>query len=130
VHFEIPASDMAKLSKFYAECFGWKFEKVPIPDTEYWMISTGPQAKSVGGGMYKKTGAKDSPRNYVSVDDIDTAIKTFKRAGGSEMMGKQEIPGGGWTFIGADPEGNIVGLHQAAKRVTRAPKTKSRKKQA
>ena len=27
VHFEIPASDRAKLSQFYSKLFGWTFEK-------------------------------------------------------------------------------------------------------
>ena len=62
VHFEIPAKDAARLSKFYSDCFGWKFEKVPMPDFDYWLISTGPEGQSVGGGMYKKTEARDGPR--------------------------------------------------------------------
>jgi predicted enzyme related to lactoylglutathione lyase len=56
VHFEIPASDLAALSKFYADVFGWEFKKAAMPDMEYWQISTGPRGKSVPGGMYKKAG--------------------------------------------------------------------------
>jgi len=109
-HFEIPAKDVEQLSKFYTEVFGWNFNKVPMGDFDYWLISTGPEGKSVGGGMYKKMGAQDGPRNYIEVDDIDAAMETFKKAGGKEVMGKQEVPEMGWTFIGADPEGNVVGL--------------------
>jgi predicted enzyme related to lactoylglutathione lyase len=110
VHFEIPAADTERLSRFYSECFGWKFEKVPIPDMEYWLITTGPRGKSVGGGMYKKMSESDRPRNFIAVDKIDEAIRKFKAAGGSEIVGKQEVPGQGWSFIGADPEGNVLAL--------------------
>ncbi len=128
VHFEIPAGDVDSLSKFYKDVFGWKFSKEPMPDFDYWLISTGPQGKSVGGGMYKKMGAQDGPRNYIQVDKIDSAIETFKKAGGKEMMGKQEVPKVGFTFIGTDPEGNVIGLFEPQQRPRRASKPKRSRK--
>lgn len=131
VHFEIPAKDVEALSRFYTQAFGWKFEKVPSPTFDYWLISTGPRGKSVGGGMYKKMGETDWPRNYVGVDDIDSAIETFMKAGGHQAVGKQEVQGQGWSFIGTDPEGNTIALWQQLKpqRPTRrrTPKRKKRK---
>src|SRR2546430_777968 len=112
VHFEIPANDVDRLSRFYSDVFGWKFEKAPMPGFDYWMISTGPRGKSVGGGMYKKEKPEDRPRNFIGVANIDAAIQEVKGAGGMEVMGKQEVQGQGWTFIGADPEGNLVALWQ------------------
>jgi uncharacterized protein len=112
VHFEIPANEPAALSKFYSDVFGWKFDKTQISDVDYWMISTGPRGKSVPGGMFKRTGATDIPRNYVAVDKIDKAIVAFKNAGGREVVGKAEIPKIGWSFIGADPEGNLIALFE------------------
>ena len=126
VHFEIPAGDVEKLSKFYADSFGWKFKKMPMGDFEYWMISTGPQGRTVTGGMYKKTGPTDGPRNHIAVEEIDSAIATFKKAGGKEVMGKQQIPGSGWTFLGADPEGNVIGIFQSTRKQVRRPAAKKR----
>jgi uncharacterized protein len=116
VHFEIPAADAGRLSEFYARVFGWRFEKTPIPGMDYWMISTGPQGKSVGGGMYVKTSSEDRPRNFVQVDSIDPAIAEFKAAGGREVTPKMEVPEMGWSFIGADPEGNVIALWEAKMR--------------
>lgn len=110
VHFEIPASDAEKLVEFYSSVFGWKFEKSPMPGMDYWLITTGPRGKSVGGGMYRKTRASDGPRNFILVEDIDDSIRAFRAAGGSEVVGKAEVPGMGWSFIGADPEGNVIAL--------------------
>src|SRR5712664_2030116 len=137
VHFEIPAIDVGNLSNFYSEVFGWKFEKAPMPDFDYWLISTGPRGKSVGGGMFKKENPEDKPRNFIGVSNIDAAIQEFKGAGGTEVIGKAEVPGQGWTFIGADPEGNMIALWQqvparparrAGKKPRRAVKKKSKSK--
>jgi uncharacterized protein len=121
VHFEIPADDVDRLSKFYKDVFGWKFDKTAMPDFEYWVIATGPQGRSVGGGMYKKTSPQDGPRNFIQVEKIDFVIAAFKKAGGKEMMGKQEVPNIGFTFIGTDPEGNAIGLHEPPRRARRPP---------
>jgi predicted enzyme related to lactoylglutathione lyase len=132
VHFEIPANDAERLSRFYTEVFGWKFEKAPIPGMEYWLISTGPRGKSVGGGMYTKMGEGDKPRNFIAVEKLDAAIEKFKGAGGSEVVGKQEVPGQGWSFIGADPEGNVLALWEqmAQPRPARRRQTKGKKRKA
>jgi predicted enzyme related to lactoylglutathione lyase len=136
VHFEIPAKDVEALSKFYSDVFGWKFEKTPMGGgMDYWMISTGPQNKSVWGGMYKKQMDAELPRNYIAVPDMDIAISTFISAGGKEMMGKQEVPETGWTYIGIDPEGNPIGMYQAmpkrqARRATRPARKSARSKKS
>ena len=40
IHFDLPADDPVRAQKFYAEIFGWKFDKWNGP-MEYWMIKTG-----------------------------------------------------------------------------------------
>ena len=110
VHFEIAAEEPEKLAEFYTRAFGWEIEKAPMPGMDYWLISTGPRGKSLGGGMYRKMGPDDRPRNFVHVADIDEAIRTFRDAGGRELVGKMEVPGMGFSFIGADPEGNPIAL--------------------
>ncbi len=115
-HFEIPAKDVETLSKFYADVFGWKFKKMPMGEMDYWMITTGPRNRSVGGGMYKKQMDMEAPRNYIAVDRIDEAITTFTSAGGKQAVGKMEVPGFGWSYIGVDPEGNMVGLFEPVTR--------------
>jgi uncharacterized protein len=129
VHFEIPAEDVASLSKFYSDIFGWKFKETPMGEMSYWMISTGPNGKSVPGGMYKKMGGDERPRNYIQVQAIDDAISRFSGAGGKELMGKQEVPNVGFTFIGTDPEGNVIGLFEPKSRPRRSrPAAKRSKK--
>jgi len=135
VHFEIPANDPGNLSNFYSQVFGWKFEKAQMPGLDYWLISTGPRGRSVGGGMYMKDKPDDRPRNFIGVENIDAAIQEFRGAGGMEVMGKQEVPGQGWSFIGADPEGNMIALWQQtpqrpAQRATRKPRRAAKGKKS
>jgi uncharacterized protein len=131
VHFEIPANDVERLSKFYGDVFGWKFEKAPMPNMEYFMIRTGPQNKSVGGGMYKKMMPDERPRNYIGVDSVDAAAEALKNAGGTILVEKQEVPGMGWSAIAADPEGNAIALWEAAMPARRPrPKAKAKKAKA
>jgi len=132
VHFEIAATNPERLAQFYRDAFGWKIDKAPMPEPEYWLITTGPRGKSVGGGMYRKTRPEDRPRNFILVDEIDAAIRTFTEAGGSEIVGKMEVPGMGWSFIGADPEGNPIALWEpkmpAPTRPRARPRTRRKKR--
>jgi uncharacterized protein len=114
VHFEIPAKNPTKLSAFYTKAFGWKIQKAGTGGMDYWLIQTGPRGKSLGGGMYRRMGASDTPRNYVGVEKIGPAIQQFKAAGGKEVVGKMEVPGIGWSFIGRDPEGNLIAIFEPA----------------
>ena len=47
------------------------------------------------------------------MDDIDEAIEKFESAAGKQVHEKAEVPGEGWSYIGKDPEGNLVGIFQA-----------------
>jgi predicted enzyme related to lactoylglutathione lyase len=122
VHFEIPANNMEKLRKFYAELFEWKIEKVPSP-MDYWMIETvsvdekmTPLRPGVNGGMYKKERPENKPVNYISVESIDKYMEKVKTLGGKIVQPKQEVPGVGWIAIALDPEGNQVAMLQPMQR--------------
>ena len=120
VHFEIPANDVEKLRKFYAELFGWKIEKMPGRGLiEYWAIGTVPVDEKmtplrpgVNGGLYKKERPENKPVNYISVESIDQYMEKVKALGGKIVQSKQEIPGVGWIALALDPEGNQVAMLQ------------------
>ena len=40
IHFEIPADDVEKISKFYGDLFGWRIQHVGWMD--YWTVETVP----------------------------------------------------------------------------------------
>jgi predicted enzyme related to lactoylglutathione lyase len=126
VHYEIPADDIEKLKKFYSDCFGWKFKKFEMPGHEYWLFTSG--KNSPGGGMMKKQHPGHRPVNYVHVASVDEAIQTVQTAGGTITLTKQEIPGTGFFAIGADPEGNPVGLFEMMRPARKQARKKATKK--
>jgi predicted enzyme related to lactoylglutathione lyase len=84
VHFEIPADDVEKLSKFYSELFGWKIVKMPGP-IEYCGIQTVPAdnqgmllRNGVNGGMMKRQNPEHKPVNYIAVESVDEIARKLK----------------------------------------------------
>ena len=121
VHFEIPADDIEKLSKFYSNLFGWKIIHSPVEEMDYWVIHTVPtdekgmpQRPGVNGGLFpKKPKHKGlNPVNYITVENIDEYIKKVTNLGGKILMPKQQIPTVGYVALAMDPEGNQFGFLQ------------------
>ena len=118
VHYEIPAKNAQKLSKFYSSVFGWKFKDSGMKGMKYWLIEMGsakPKGFLSSGGMYKRM-RSERPVNYVGTKNIDSTIRKFVNAGGKITQKKVEIPGMGWSAKGVDPEGNVVGIFQPTMR--------------
>jgi predicted enzyme related to lactoylglutathione lyase len=120
VHFEIPADDPKRASKFYSDVFGWQIQ--PIDGMPYWMLITteldaNRMPKSPGainGGMGKREGPLKSIVVTVNVDDIDQSLEMVEANGGKTVQKKQAVGDMGFTGYFKDSEGNIVGLWQSA----------------
>lgn len=117
IHFEIPARDIEKESKFYSELFGWKIDK--LGDMEYYSITTVPMDEKgnllrpgVNGGLYKKDQPQQMPINYIYVESVDEYSKKVTALGGQIVVPKTEIPKMGWFAVAVDPEGNTFGLFE------------------
>ena len=124
VHFEIPADNLEKMTKFYRDLFGWKIEKLPGP-TYYWSVQTVPvdekgmpMRSGVNGGMMKRQNSQHKPVNYISVESVEKYSKKVVKLGGQIVVPKMEIPGMGWWALAQDPEGNQIGLFEV-KQITK-----------
>jgi hypothetical protein len=115
VHFEIGAKNAKKLQSFYASQFGWKVDaNNPM---NYGVVNTGAKGKmrGINGGIYPlQDGSPQTPLVYVQVTSIDAALKQIEKAGGKTVLPRTPIPGMVTFAQFADPEGNIVGLVEAA----------------
>jgi predicted enzyme related to lactoylglutathione lyase len=120
VHFEIAATDIEALKKFYGDLFGWKIEKYPGPNV-YYMLQTVPVDEKmqpirpgVNGGLFRKKDAampdQAKPTNYISVESVEEYSKKIENLGGKIVAPKMEIPGIGWWALALDPEGNHFGI--------------------
>lgn len=105
-HFEMPAGDPARATKFYESVFGWKFTKAEPDFFQYWMADAVPTPAT-----FKREGDQKGPIIYLTVDDIAASIKKVREAGG-KADDKQPIPTQGWHSRCTDTEGNPFTLYQ------------------
>ncbi|AUX45808.1 glyoxalase [Sorangium cellulosum] len=118
IHFEVHADDPQRAMRFYAEVFGWQFER--FGQIDYWSIQTGDAASSgIDGGLMPRRGPRPpegQPVNAypctIEVDDIDLYLKKVATADGKNVVPKMAIPGVGWLAYCHDTEGNVFGLMQ------------------
>ena len=111
VHFEIPADDLDRARRFYAELFGWKIEKTPGP-MEYWMISTtdGQGEKAVDGGMIARQHPQHPITNYIGVPSIDEHAAKVEQLGGKVVVAKTPVPTFGYFAVCLDTENNTFAI--------------------
>jgi len=120
-HFEIPADDVERASKFYTGVFEWKMQKLANPEDpskDYWFFDTKDENgnKGIGGGLMKRQAPEHSVTNYITVPSIDDYASKIEKAGGKVIMPKTEIPEMGFILVFLDTENNMFGLYEALKK--------------
>lgn len=115
VHFEIHATDPETLAAYYADVFGWSARHIEAMD--YWLLETG---GGIGGGMPRRRGDKAADCQGVNafvcsitVASAEQSLAKALAAGGTAALPLMAIPGIGYQAYIKDPDGAIVGLHQA-----------------
>jgi uncharacterized protein len=114
VHFEIIGKDGEALKRYYAELFGWEIDSDnPMGyGTVQREGNVNDQGVGIGGGI---AGGPDGYSGhltfYVEVPDVEAALATAEKLGGTRVMGPDEVPGAGLE-VGhfTDPEGHLVGV--------------------
>lgn len=120
-HFEIPADDVERASKFYTGVFEWKMQKLANPEDpskDYWFFDTKDENgnKGIGGGLMKRQAPEHSVTNYNTVPSVDDYASKIEQAGGKVIMPKTEIPEMGFILVFLDTENNMFGLYEALKK--------------
>ncbi len=122
VHFEMPAEDRKRMSKFYTKAFGWKTNQLGPEMGEYVLVTTTEvdenmmikKPGAINGGFFQKTDdpASQYPSVVIQVDDIKESMKKVEDAGGKVHGEPMEIPNVGWIVSFFDTEGNRVSMMQ------------------
>jgi len=121
VHFEIPFDDARRAAQFYKSAFGWQTQDLGEEMGHYVLATTtetderGPKrAGAINGGFFPRK--DDYPQQYpsvvIAVDDIRSAMKKVKDAGGKVLGEPMEIPGYGQYVSFDDSESNRVAMMQ------------------
>ena len=108
-HFEMPVDDPDRAEKFYADVFGWKFDRYPGAPRYYGMASTGEGDPGINGALFQRS--EDSTTSLtMTVESIEDAVAAVEAAGGKVLQGKAAVPTMGWFATCQDTEGNTIGL--------------------
>ena len=118
VHFEIPADDPERATKFYRELFGWDIEKFSAEGgPEYWLVRTvpvdaegRPTRPGVNGGLMRRMAPGQTPVNYIAVEGVDDFVQKAERLGATVCMPRTPVPGMGWFAQLRDTEGNVFAV--------------------
>jgi len=105
VHFEIFCDEEERASKFYAELFGWKVER--IPGAKYWNITT---QEGAAGGLTHRFNPHQKIINYFGVPSVSKACSRVEELGGRVLVPRMAVAGAGYYALCKDSEGNIFGL--------------------
>ena len=120
VHFEIPADDVERAKKFYADNFSWKMNQMGPEMGGYVMLQTvevdeksrmPKEPGAINGGMMKR-GTVKSPVIVIVVKNTDAAIEKIEKSGGKLVGEVMDIPGVGRYAYVKDTEGNVIGVMQ------------------
>lgn len=72
--------------------------------------------RSWGRWISPTSGGSRSPAwlYYITISDLDGAVKKVTKQGGKIVVEPMEVPGGSRIAVGIDPHGAAFGLHQRA----------------
>lgn len=116
VHFELAADDLDRAERFYADLFGWSFNRWEGPDGfVYVMVNTGPEEQTgINGGLVQRAEAGAGTTIMLElVESIDDYTGKIEEAGGTITVPKFPVPGVGYGAYFTDTEGNRLGLFQS-----------------
>lgn len=116
VHFELAADDLDRAERFYADLFGWSFNRWEGPDGfVYVMVNTGPEEQTgINGGLVRRDEAGAGTTIMLElVESIDDYTGKIEAAGGTITVPKFPVPGVGYGAYFTDTEGNRLGLFQS-----------------
>lgn len=108
-HFEIPVDNPDRAEKFYADVFGWTFQRYEGAPSYYGMATTGEGGVGINGALFQRD-ADSVTTLTMGVDSIEETIKKIEAKGGKVLQGKTPIPQMGWFANCVDSEGNKIGL--------------------
>ena len=119
-HFEVPYSEKERMETFYASVFGWTFQPAPgdMPytfafTTEVDETFAPKKTGGINGATYPRgEGVASSPVIVMEVDSCEQRIEAVKAAGGSLVIGPQQVGDMGIYAQVKDTEDNIIGMWQ------------------
>lgn len=116
--FEMPADDVARVSEFYSQVFGWATPSMGYDATFALTVKADESGNptevgGINGGFHKRQGASDAgPVINIHVDDIDAKLAAVEKAGGRVVQPRTDVGEYGLSMaLFSDTEGNTMGMY-------------------
>jgi len=112
VWHELYTHDVEAAKAFYTATVGWRFEGMPMPQSDriYWLAKA--EGKPVAGilDMHGIVPDSDPPHwlSYLEVDDLDLRLAEIQSQGGRIVRPPFDVPDFGRIAIGADATGAFM----------------------
>jgi len=112
VWHDLMTDDVASSRRFYGGLLGWEFEQITHPlGGNYTLIRADGHYL---GGMVLLEDPADADYSrwlpYLSVADVDAAVRATETAGGTALVGPLDIGNIGRAAAVSDPQGAVLGL--------------------
>ena len=107
---ELASPDPDGSAAFYSELLGWTIEPMEGMPMQYLIIKN--RDGHTNGGI--RAAAEQEPPYwlaYFGIDDLDGALATVSRHGGSTLMEPMEIGGGNRIAVAQDPQGAVFAFY-------------------
>ncbi len=110
-HVEWCCRDLQRATGFYEALFGWRFQRF----SNHYALHTPPSGGTRVGLMERQEVLPSGGLAlFVTVNGLDEALSRAKALGGAVAEAPRDIPGyGRWAQL-LDPDGNRIGLFEAA----------------
>jgi predicted enzyme related to lactoylglutathione lyase len=112
VWHDLITDDIGAAQRFYGDLLGWEFEQATHPrGGDYTLISAG--GHYLGGMVLLEDPANSDYSRwlpYLSVADVDEAVRVTESAGGSAVVRPLELGNVGRAAAIKDPQGAVLGL--------------------
>jgi predicted enzyme related to lactoylglutathione lyase len=118
VHVEVIGTDPTALRSYYGSLFGWEFDtsgevarEVSTPD-DYGFTDGNVTDEGLGipGGVGGGPSYRPRALFYVSVPDVEEALRRAESLGGARVLDPARAPSGLVVGQFTDPEGNLIGV--------------------
>lgn len=100
---DLVSTDAEAARDFYGGLFGWRYDKMPADDVDYWVCWNGDRTN---GGLIKAPteGMPSFWYPYFAVEEAGAAKERIESLGGSIHNGPIDVPNGRFA-VAADPQG-------------------------
>jgi len=110
---DLASPDVEAATHFYGQLFGWEARQVAGPEMgNYTFFKL--RGKDVGAvGALMMPGQPTAWQVYIASDNIDQTAETVRAAGGTVVMGPDDVMDSGRIGFFSDPTGAVFGAWQA-----------------